>query len=113
MAPPDNDDPNDTTPHCYACHEQVGLTNDSAVILQGQWMYSTEYDMPIFVLDPDTKLVVIELPNQQLALVPDQEGCPTIHVDKTCLEIAFDDAADDDDDDDNGMTSSYPRTRLR
>lgn len=109
MPNPLNDDPADETPLCLGCGPQIGLTEDAYVALRGMWMYSEEYDTEIFVLDPDTKLILIELANSQLALATDRGG-PTKHTCKECFDTAFDeeDENDEDDEDVYRILESYP-----
>jgi len=72
---------------------------DAVVALQGQWLYSAEYQTPLFVCDPDTELTVIQLATGQLALLPDTEGYPTKHYHHECLcEATSEDEEDDDED---------------
>ncbi len=89
------------TPECFLCGEEhIGVTNDAVLILKGQHFPSTEFDVPVFLLDPDTKLRILELPNGQLALVADTLGHPTKHAHQECLEMMADETYYDDDEDD-------------
>jgi hypothetical protein len=84
--------PDTLTPECSLCGEEhIGMGTPALVIFRGQWFPSTEYDAPVFLLDPDTKLRILQLPNGQLALVPDQLGHPTAHAHDECLEQLQDD----------------------
>ena len=77
----------DMTPECLLCGEEhVGIAEDAILLLQGQWFQNIEFDVPVFLLDPDTKLRILEMPNGQLALVPDTLRGPSQHAHKICLE---------------------------
>jgi hypothetical protein len=79
------------TPECDLCgQENVGVGVDTILILKGMWFPSIEYDVPLFLLDPDTRLRIIEMPNRQLALLPDTLGYPTKHAHTECLEQLVD-----------------------
>lgn len=75
------------TAECALCGQApIHTEEDAYCCLRGMFMRSREYDAPIFVLDPDTKIRVIQLANGQLALVTDvfDEG-PTKHIQAECL----------------------------
>lgn len=63
------------------------------------WMWSHEHDVEIFVLDPDTQMAVIELPNGQLAISTDR-GKVTKHVDADCFTMAFEEQDENENDED-------------
>jgi hypothetical protein len=93
-----NDDPLDETPLCQGCGPQIGLQEDACVVLRGMWVWNEEYDTEIFVLDPDTKFALIELPHGQYAIVTDRGG-PTKHTCVECFDTAYDDEDENEDDD--------------
>jgi len=91
-------------PCCSLCGEPMKLFPNCAVVgLPGQWMASTEYDMPIFVPDPDIQLTVVSLPNGQLAFVMNGKE-PELHIHDDCFEQMSDEflygPTDDPDNDD-------------
>lgn len=89
-----------TPQECIACGDgPIGVTEDALLILRGQWLPSHEFDTPIFVLDPDTRLQVFELPNGQLALLSDIERGPTVHAHKECFEQLIQEQLDEETDD--------------
>lgn len=91
------------TPECYLCGAAfVGIAEEAVVMLRGQWFHSIEYDTPVFLLDPDTRLTVLKMPNDQLALVPDQLGHPSKHAHLECLQqLAEEDEELEEDDEDD------------
>ncbi len=90
-------DDEDMTPRCLACGiSNVGIMEDAFVMIRGMWMTSREYDVPVFVLDPDTKIKVIQLPNDQFGIFVDYHG-PTKHAHKDCIEQVVEEQFDDDD----------------
>ena len=89
-----SDDP--FTPECRCCGDlHIGVAEDAFLCLRGQWMPSVEFAHPIFVFDPDTQVLVVELANGQLALITDVEGHPTLHVHKECMEQIIREELDD------------------
>lgn len=81
-----SDEPPYNTAECILCGEaSIDLEEEAYVALRGAFMQSTEFGVPIFVLDPDTKIRVIQLPNGQLALMTDTSEGPTRHMCKECL----------------------------
>ncbi len=77
------------TPECLMCGTAaIPLMEDAYVLLRGAFLQSKEYDTPIFVLSPDTKMRIIELPNGQLALITDSFGGPTRHSCTSCMHDA-------------------------
>ncbi len=76
------------TPECDLCGEEyIGVTNDAFVILKGQFFPHNEFDAPVFMLDPDTDMRILQLPNGQLGLVTDSFKPPTKHVHSECFEL--------------------------
>lgn len=87
------------TPGCALCGEpHVRIATEASIMLRGQWLPSTEYDTPVFLLDATSELVMLEMPNGQIALVPDQLSGITQHAHMECLEHLVGDSDDDDDD---------------
>lgn len=71
-------------------------------MLRGAWMYSEEYDAPVFVPDPDTIHHTVQLPTGQLGILslndngrPDYSG-PTLHAHKECVEHLIREELDDE-----------------
>lgn len=102
------DDVDDGTPGCNECGEHVGINESGALILHGMWMLSPEHGLPVFVLDPDHELMLLQLPNGQLAIVTDTPNPPatsgaTHHYHEDCLfdRLGGDNTLDDKDDDDS------------
>lgn len=75
-------------PSCHLCGEETIEAGESAMLsLRGEWHYSPTYDAPLFVLDPGIALVVMELPNGQLALVIDTDNSHRLqHSHEECME---------------------------
>lgn len=99
-------DDDELTPACALCGQHHIGTGDTAVIcLQGTWHYSPTYEAPMFVLNPDVVMTIVELPNGQLALVTDVENSTHMqHMHDSCLdqlanEVFFDDEEDEDEED--------------
>lgn len=57
---------------------------DATVTFKGQW-FELEGQAPIFVLDPDTKLRVLQMENGIIGLIPDINGHPTKHAHQECF----------------------------
>lgn len=74
---------------------------ECTVLLKGQFVFSHEQGMALFVLDPDADVAVLELPNRQLALVlAPSEAVRVTHdecITTMLREVGL--AADDDYDD--------------
>lgn len=69
---------------CGAC--PINTEEDAYVMLRGMYMRSTEHEVPVFVLDPDTKVRIIQLANGQMALITDAYGTgPTKHAQVECV----------------------------
>lgn len=90
----------DGTPEAYCCGYEVGLGSDAFILIRGTWFHSREYDTPVFLLDPDTKLRILQMPNGQLAFQSDDEGHPTLHAHKDCLEHVINEEIDESPEDD-------------
>jgi len=92
----------DMTPECYLCgHKHIGIMENAVVIFKGQWYESSEYAVPVFVLDPDTQLRVLEMPNGQLVMVPDTFGHPTKHAHTDCMELMSQEFVDEEEEEDD------------
>lgn len=97
------------TPHCPICQERVGLHNDGILMLRGQFFMNKEEGYAMFILDPDTKIGFVELPDAlgpgqpQYALIvnPGDDGpISAAHAECVADELSLDDDPEDDDDDD-------------
>ena len=97
----------DITAQCTACGEEhVGVGTEVYLMVPGMLMPSREYDVPVFIPDPDAKIRVLKMPNGTLGFVTDQETTKYSH--KECIDQLIEDAGcepeldeDDDDDDDS------------
>lgn len=99
------------TPLCVICNEHVGEHTDAMLMLRGQFFYVKNEGYAMFVLDPDTKLQFIELPDAlgpgqpQFALVinpPAPE--PIIPAHAECVQ---DELSLDDEDEEEGPPDEY------
>jgi hypothetical protein len=79
--------------NCLICGEEIQCMvgehqapDDAYVALRGQWMWLPSMDAPFFVLDPDSELSVYTLENGQIALLPNEDNRPTLHLHKDCQE---------------------------
>lgn len=96
------------TPHCPICQERVGLHNDALLMLHGQFFMNKGEGYAMFILDPDTKIGFIEIPDglgpgqPQYAIIidPNPEG-PVAAAHSECVEDELSLAADPDDDGDD------------
>jgi len=80
---------------CQICGDPIDVMvtdpsdlQDAYVGLRGQWVWLQDLDAAVFILDPSSELTVVELPGGRLAILPDEEGRPTIHNHKDCYEQA-------------------------
>lgn len=90
----------DITAMCTACGEEhVGVGVDVYLMMPGMLMPSREYDVPVFIPDPDVKIRVIQMPNGTLGFVTDQETTKYSH--KECIDQLIEEAGNEDDDDDD------------
>lgn len=95
-------------PHCMACLHTIEVMEDSVMCLKGQWMPNLELGEPVFVLDVDSPLKFVQLPNGQYALVTDPDGVAdevVLNMHEECLtrmidEVngCFSDGGDDEED---------------
>lgn len=61
------------TPECDICGEvHVGINTECTLLLQGSYVPNTDYGTSMFVLDPDVKIDILQLPNGQLGLLVDR-----------------------------------------
>lgn len=87
----------DITAQCTACGEEhVGVGNDVYLMVPGMLMPSREYDVPVFIPDPDVKISVLKMPNGTLGFVTDQETTKYSH--KECVDQLIEDAGCEPDD---------------
>lgn len=101
-----NDEHDHETPHCPVCGDNVGMHNDAVLMLRGQFFYNRQDGYAMFVLDPDARITVLELPNalgsgaSQFAFVidPVPEG-PVLVSHEGCLEDEMRFVSDEDDED--------------
>ena len=115
-----NDDDQET-PVCGICGDRIGVHNDAALVLRGQFFMNKQDGYAMFVLDPDTKLVNLELENAlgpgqpQLAIILDHNNpYPIIPVHDDCLKEQVELEEDDDDgDDDDPMDDEFHRAMER
>jgi hypothetical protein len=93
------------TPLCAICSEHVGEHTDAMLMLRGQFFYMKNEGYSMFVLDPDTKLQFIELPDAlgpgqpQYALVintPSPEPIVPAHAECVTDELSIDDDDDEE-----------------
>ncbi len=91
----------DTQPICVGCGDPIDPQNSAYVMLRGMWMQSTELGKMVFVIDPDTRFEVRNLPNGQLFLhfESNQEG-PQRNIEQDCLERLADEASEEYEDED-------------
>jgi hypothetical protein len=82
--------------------------DDAYVALRGQWMWVPELDAAVFVLDPDSDMTVVTLPNGQLGLVTDEGSNPTMHLHQVCQEIMIAEETDSSWDEDDLLHRREP-----
>lgn len=93
----------DITAPCDACGEEnVGVGTPVMMVIPGMIFNNVEYDVPMFVPDPDVKLRIVQLPNGAIGFVTDQEKTKYNHEDcytKLVDEVAYltDGPGDEDD----------------
>jgi hypothetical protein len=75
------------TGSCVLCGaNEIEPMEDTYMLLRGQFMESTDLQRVIFVLDPDTALDLVKLPNGNLALIaPEGPTTPTKYVEVNCM----------------------------
>ncbi len=86
------------TPCCLGCGVPLDLQDEAIMMLRGNWMPLQDRGVTVFVLDPNTVLEIISLPNGQLALRSDHAE-PTQHSHLDCMEQLLAENLDGDDDD--------------
>lgn len=75
----------DMTPNCHACDtEPVGVVTEVYLVVKGMLFPSSEYDVPVFIPDPDVRMTVLTMPNGQLGIVTDQSITKYMHAE--CLD---------------------------
>jgi len=95
------------TAPCDACGEEnVGVGTPVNMVIPGMLFPSREYDVAIFVPDPDVKLRIVQLPNQALGFITDEEKTKYLHqecyndlIDEVAYAPSF--AGDDDEEDED------------
>lgn len=108
-----SDDPDhDHAPPCMLCGLGRIESGDTYVLLRGALMENTDLKRTIFVLDPDTAMVFIKLPNGQTAIdAPAARYGPTRYSHVTCMhELAMDaGAAPIDPEDEHALFTDIPQ----
>ena len=96
------------TPECPVCRERIGLHTDGLLMLRGQFFYNKEEEYAMFILDPDTKIVFLEIPDglgpgePQYAVVVDSNTAgPAFVAHSLCAEEELAMIEDDDDGEDD------------
>jgi hypothetical protein len=94
------------TPDCPVCRERVGLHTDAIMMLRGQFFYNKDEGYAMFILDPDTKLGFVEIPDAlgpgqpQYALIVDPNPTgPIAAAHAACVEDELSMIDEDDEDD--------------
>lgn len=100
----------DETPHCALCGERIGLLTDATLMFRGQFFLNREEQYSMFIIDPDTKFVSLELENalgpgqnQQAFVLDHNDPAPLVVVHSDCLseQVSVDDDDDDEEEDDD------------
>lgn len=101
------DDHDHETPECPVCREHVGLHTDGIMMLRGQFFYNKEEGYTMFILDPDIKIGLMEIPDAlgpgqpQFAIIVDPvPGGPIAAAHAVCVEDELSMIDEDDDEDD-------------
>lgn len=96
------------TPVCALCGERIGTMNDAVLILRGQFFQNRQEGYPMFLLDPDTKYVNVELPDalgpgqhQQALVIDHNEPFPIVPAHLDCLREQVSTVDEDDEEDDD------------
>lgn len=93
----------DITAPCHACGEEnVGVGTPVVMVIPGMIFPSREYDVPVFIPDPDVKFRTVQFPNGSVGFVTDEEKTKYVH--EECYDMMINEVAnivDDDDDDDD------------
>lgn len=89
----------DITAPCHACGEDnVGVGTPVMMVIPGMIFPSREYDVPVFIPDPDVKLRIVQFPNGMIGFVTDEEKTKYVHED--CYDQLINEVANIVDDDD-------------
>jgi len=100
----------DITAPCDACGEEnVGVGTPVMMIIPGMIFNNIEYDVPMFVPDPDVKLRIVQLPNGQLGFVTDHNVTKYTHQDcytRLVDEVAYMDPDEDENDENEEIEES-------
>ena len=75
---------NNHLPLCTYCDQPISLLEDAFCLVPGQWMPNRDVGNAMFVLDPDVQVQIMQLPNNQLALVTDAHTAK--HAHQECFE---------------------------
>lgn len=88
-----NDDHDHETPNCAVCGDRVGLHNDASIMLKGQFFFDKQNGYAMFILDPDTKIGFVELPDalgpgqSQFAIIINADApAPIVPLHESCAE---------------------------
>ncbi len=101
----DINDHDHETPYCAVCVERIGMMTDARLMLRGQFFYDAQNGYAMFILDPDTKVGFVELPDAlgpgqpQYALIVNKDDVdPIVPIHEACVEdIATLDEDEDED----------------
>lgn len=101
--PTDFEGYDDITAPCHACGEDnVGVGTPVIMAIPGMIFPSREYDVPVFIPDPDVKFRTVQFPNGMVGFVTDEEKTKYLHED--CYDMMINEVAnivDDDEDDED------------
>lgn len=93
------------TPGCDPCGDPIEIHQEAVLLLRGMWVYDTQLAAPVFMIDPDTNLVIRQYPNGQYGIVTEYDR-PSRHAHEDCYERLVreergdEDLLDDDDEED-------------
>lgn len=100
--------PDEHTPFCELCGEQIGLLTDCVVMLRGQFMWFQEDRYAPLILEEPSNFDVIQFENpanpaqpQRAVIVNPAEMGELTAVHRECLMDELGDDEDDDEDDDD------------
>lgn len=86
--------PDEACPFCDLCGIQIGLREDTVVLLRGQFLWMAEDKFAPLMLEPETQFEVLQVesmtaaPQKALVLDPNNLGDTTI-VHRACLQERF------------------------
>lgn len=98
----------DITAECHACGEvHVGVGTAVVMAVPGMIFPSMEYDVPVFIPDPDVQIRLLTLPNGMIGLVTDHtktkylhEECYTNLIDEVAYAAMEAETEDDEEEED-------------